>query len=332
MKKFLIKILIFILPAIFLIALVLYIDFFKIFGFQDYYANKKIGLNRDMVTTSTFNHFREKEKFNSFIFGSSRSQAYKCKEWIHYLDKNAKPFHFDASNEGIWGIARKVEYIDEIGDTIKNALIIIDRYTLQTTYPGSGHLFIPSPCVSKSSVFEYYFTFLKASLNPKFLIANIDYSLFKTYREYMGYLITNSKYDYYVNRKNCDIWYGLDKEIASDSLAYYKRQIERGVFYKRPVINSPECKVTTEEKKQLLAIKNVFEKHNTRFKIIISPIYDQVPMEKEQIELLEQIFGKEYIYNFSGKNQFTEPIYNFYENSHYRPHVANEIMKIIYKQ
>ena len=90
MKKFLIKVLIFTLPAIFLIVSVIYIDFFRIFGFQDYYSNQKIVLNREMITTSTFNHYREKEKFNSFIFGSSRSQAYKCENWISYLDENAK--------------------------------------------------------------------------------------------------------------------------------------------------------------------------------------------------------------------------------------------------
>ena len=332
MKKFLTKILIFTLPAIFIISSVIYIDFFKIFGFQDYYSNQKIGLNREMITTSTFNHYREKEKFNSFIFGSSRSQAYKCKNWIKYLDKNANAFHFDAAGEGLWGKSKKIEYIDEIGDTIKNALVVIDRTSLRTTYPRDGHLFISMPCVSKSSEFEYYFTFFKASLNPKFLIANLHYSLFKTYRRYMGNLIRKSKYDHHANNKNCDIWYGWDKEIEFDSLAYYDRLIDKGVFSKRPIKNISECIVTAEEKKQLLAIKKIFEKHNTRYKVVISPIYNQVPMEKEQIELLEQIFGKEYIYNFSGKNQFTEPLHNFYETSHYRTHVANEIMKIIYQK
>lgn len=330
MKKFIIKILIFILPAIFLILSVIYIDFFKILGFQDYYSVQKVGLNREMITTSTFNHYREKEKFNSFIFGSSRSQAYKCANWISYLDKNAKPFHFDASGEGICGIAKKVEYIDEIGDTIKNALIVIDRDVLKTTYLKNGHLFIPMPCVSKQSEYDYYVTFLKASLNPKFLIAYLDYSIFKNHRGYMGYLIIRSKYNHIVNKKNCDIWYGWDREIESDSLKYYNRLIEKGIFYKRPKIDLSECIVTTEEKKQLLIIKNIFEKHKTKFKIIISPIYDQVSMEKAQIELLEQMFGNKNIYNFSGKNQFTEPIHNFYETSHYRTHVANDIMKLIY--
>ena len=180
---------IFILPAIFLIASAIYIDFFKIFGIQDYYSNQKVGLNREMITTTTFNNFREKEKFNSFIFGSSRSQSFKCSNWVNYLEKDAKPFHFDASGEGVWGISKKIEYIDEIGDTIKNALLVLDRTVLRVTYPRDGHLFISMPCISKSSEFKYYFTFIKASLNPKFLIANLDYSLFKTYREYMSYFI-----------------------------------------------------------------------------------------------------------------------------------------------
>ena len=67
-------------------------------------------------------------------------------------------------------------------------------------------------------------------------------------------------------------------------------------------------------------------------KIIISPVYDQIPIEEEQIELLEQIFGEENIYNFSEKNKFTESIYNFYEASDCRPHVANKIMDIIYNE
>ncbi len=60
-------------------------------------------------------------------------------------------------------------------------------------------------------------------------------------------------------------------------------------------------------------------------------MYDQIPLEKEQLNLLYDIFGKENVYDFSGKNEFTESVFNYYENSHYRPHVAAEIMDIIYE-
>jgi len=41
--------------------------------------------------------------------------------------------------------------------------------------------------------------------------------------------------------------------------------------------------------------------------------------------------GKKNVYDFSGKNKLTTPIGNYYETSHYRPHVANKIMELIYR-
>ena len=330
MKQFIIKIIKFSLPVFLLISTVTYIDFFKIFGFQDYYSTQKVSINRGMITSKTFNHYRETENFDSFIFGSSRSQAFKCKNWIHYLNENSKTFHFDASNENVWGITKKVEYINELKDTIKNALVIIDRTTLARTSPIEGHLFISLPMISKLSKIEYYLTYLKSSINLKFLTAYIDYSIFKTHRSYMQTLIRKSKYNKLTNNKNCDIWYGLDKEIEYDSLGYYTKKVGEGVFYSRTEVYKSECKVTQKEKNQLNIIKNIFKKHNTKYAIIISPAYDQIEMEEAQIQLLEEIFGKENIYNFSGKNEFTRSIHNFYEDSHYRPKIANKIMTLIY--
>ena len=330
MKSFVGRIGLFIVPPILFLSTVSYLDFFKIFGFQDYYASQVVGLNRGMITTSLFNEYREKEKFDSFIFGSSRSQAFKCENWVSYLGVKAKPFHFDGSGEGIWGISRKIQYIDELGDTLKNALVVLDRTVLSITYPREGHLYISMPCVSKSSTLAYYATFLKASLNPKFLTAYLDYAVFKTHRSYMGFLIKKSKYDLRTNPTNGDLWYGRDKEIEGDSAGYYAKLIEDDTFYKRPGTDRSPCNVTDEEKSQLLAIKNIFDKHQTTYKIIISPVYDQIPLETAQLELLEELFGKENIYNFSGPNKFTEPIANFYETSHYRPILANQLMKIIY--
>lgn len=332
MKKFTYKIFKFLLPFIAIIIIVIYIDFFKILGFQnDYYEENKVGLNREMICTKTYNYYREKEKFNSFIFGSSRSLAYKCKEWEKYLDNESNPFHFDASGEGIWGISKKVEYINELGDTIKNALLILDRTILKTIKASEGHLFIPMPEVSKASSSKYYSTFLKSSLNPKFIFAYIDYSIFGKHRDYMGHLITKSKYKHRANYKNCDLWYGYDKDIKTDSIGYYQKQIDKGIFYTRVKEKKWESEITKLEIEQLKSIKSIFLKHNTKYKIVISPTYDQIAMERGQIELLIKIFGQENIYNFSGKNSYTDKISNYYETIHYKPIVANDIMKNIYR-
>jgi hypothetical protein len=185
------------------------------------------------------------------------------------------------------------------------------------------------PCVSKESENEYYLTFLKASINPIFLLAYTDFSIFKIYRDYMGDYVGPS--EVIGDSLNCDVWYRSDNEIAIDSLEYYNQLIEKGVFYDRPKEAEWKCEVSDKEIEQLSVIKNIFLRHKTKYKIIISPIYDQIPLEQEQLDLLCNIFGKENVYNFSGINKFSEPISNYYETSHYRPHVADEIMKIIYK-
>ncbi len=332
MRKFLNRIFIFLIPSLIFVIAVIWLDFFKIFGFQDYYAKQNVSLNRGMITTSTFNHYRQKDKFDAFIFGSSRSQAFKCGHWVPYLEDDVNPFHFDAAGEGIWDISKKVEYIDDLGDTIKYALVILDRTLLQITYPRTGHLYIAMPSVSKSSTTDYYAAFFNAAFNPKFLLAYFDYAIFKTHRDYMGNLIKRNKHDYVVNSKTCDIWYGWDKEIELDSMDYYKKRRDQGVFYDRPTKNKFECPITPEESEQLKSISEIFKKHKTKYKIVISPIYDQIPLEKEQLTLLASLFGEENIYNFSGKNQFTDSIYNYYETSHYRPLLANKILSIIYDE
>jgi len=48
-------------------------------------------------------------------------------------------------------------------------------------------------------------------------------------------------------------------------------------------------------------------------------------------QMLIDVFQKENVFDYSGKNEWTEPIGNFYETSHYRPFVARRIMSQVYK-
>ena len=178
------------------------------------------------------------------------------------------------------------------------------------------------------SAVKFYWVNLKASLNPRLVISYIDYSLFKTYRSYMKNHIRRYKYpDTYTPISN-DIYYDYDKLIAEDSLAYYKNMSSK--FYKRPITNYKKAEVSNEEIKLLKAIETILKKHKTSYKIVVSPLYDQIPLEKEQLELLKSVFKTNSVYNFSGDNELTRPISNFYEQSHYRPVVANKILDSIY--
>ncbi len=332
MRTFIFRVLIFFSPILILVISFLILDVFKLFGtYANYYKNSFITLNRDFVSTQTYEKYRESEGFNSFIFGSSRSQAFKCSYWEKYLDENAHPFHYDASNETLYGIANKVRYIAESDNPMDNALIILDRTILRGfKNKDYSHLFISDPRLSKASRFKFYWTFLKVYLNPKFIAAYFDYRLFGVHRGYMSTFVRKAKYEHEADPITGDMWYGYDKHIQKDSIGYYDALIQKGVFYERPVARTEGCKVDKRELKLLKMIKTAFDQQKTNCKIVISPIYDQLSMEEEQLELLRDVFGTENVFDFSGENDLTEPIENYYETSHYRPCVANKIMDRIY--
>jgi hypothetical protein len=77
-------------------------------------------------------------------------------------------------------------------------------------------------------------------------------------------------------------------------------------------------------------IKESLFKNNTKYKIILGPTYDQHTFNQQDLDLLIKYFGKEHIYNFSGINDYTNNIANYYEIYHYKPSVANDIMNKIY--
>ena len=63
---------------------------------------------------------------------------------------------------------------------------------------------------------------------------------------------------------------------------------------------------------------------------MISPLYNKMKLHNEDLEYLKKVFGETNVFDFSGINKFTNDYRNYYESSHYRPHVAREILKIVY--
>ena len=80
----------------------------------------------------------------------------------------------------------------------------------------------------------------------------------------------------------------------------------------------------------LKEIKRLLLKNKTKFKVVLSPLYEQTKFNPHDLQILKYVFGKN-LYDFTGKNRFTDKITNYYESSHFRPSVGDSIMKIIYK-
>ena len=321
-----------ILPST-LIAYALLSDPFKVwFPYDDYYENPNAILNRGWVCLKIYDKNKGSENFDSFILGSSRSIAFKTDKWSEYLSEGSRAFHFDASAEGIYGISNKLKYLVTQGSKVDNALVILDLATLRKNVDWHGHLFISPPALSENRDFVFYTVFLRASLDIGFLFAFTDYSIFRTHRRYMKWIIPRlvPKGDMITG----DLWYlSYDEQIAKDSVAYYSSMLTKGLFYERvsnQVSVSSKREVGKKELEQLQEIKEIFRRQGTDYRIVISPLYDQIPLDEERIKVLTDLFGNENVFNYSGVNEFTEEIGNYYESSHYRPHVADRIMEDMY--
>mgnify|MGYP003111556304 CR=1 FL=1 len=341
MKEFLLKIvrfsLIGLIPFLILGILYLYYDPFKILYKYDSFFEKnakgRVILNQDYVSTTTFINNSPKINYNSFILGNSRSIFYQVSDWKNHLDESASCFHFDASGESLWAMNKKIEFINKNGNEIENILLVLDYATLIQDKPKSGHITIISPAlVDNSNIIDFHKTFFRAFLTPKFIYAFLD---FKISGQVKPYMIKNNLLD--DRHRNYDI---LTNELRFDYFEnlvrvnkYYTPK-RLSVFYDRDTTTQKNLpKVIFENQKSILNnILSITKKHNTEIRIIINPLYDQLKLNKRDIVYLKSIFGEENVFDFSGINTFTNDYRNYYEESHYRPHIAREIMEIIYNK
>jgi hypothetical protein len=328
MYIFLKKILGFILVPLSLIFGYLFTDPFMVVKHYNSFNSPKVTLNRDFVSTETFLNKYKDKKYNSFIFGSSRTMAFRPYSWKKKLKGNVIPFLFDASSENFYGIYSKIKFIDSLQVPIDNVLIVLCR---DVSFPGyknvEGHLFVKNYKVINSSFISYHYLFLKAYLNPSFLISWYYFLITKKKESWMGSNIEERKI--YINA-NTNEQFILDEIYNIYHLPgsnYFER---KEIFYDRNCeTNDTISKISSSDYQQMLDLIKIFKKHKTNFKIIISPLYEQIKFNNDDYNKLKKIFGRN-LFDFSGKTFFTENKKNYFESSHYRTNVGDSILSIIY--
>ena len=332
MKSFLTKILRFLsiglIPLSIVFAAYLYFDPFKVIKEYDDYSYSSFALNRDYVSTTVLAKNLKKHNYNSFIFGSSRTLAFQASSWSKYLSKNDSPYIFDASSESLWGIYTKLKYLDSLNEKVDNVLIILCRdVSFNTKGNSKGHLFIKHPLTSNENNLAFQSEFFKSFLSVSFLKNFIWYKISGTYNPSMAGYVENRKITYDVITNQVNI-IDQEDEITKYPKEYYQKR--SALFYERKgeQVDSVD-RIKKEHLVMLKEIAHILKKHNTNYKVVISPLYEQIKFSKGDQQVLENIFANN-IYDFSGKNTFTESYENFYENSHYRPVVGDSILRMIY--
>lgn len=310
-------------------------DPFKVFFYyKDYYTNEGMTGNRDIVTLSIFNHNPGKRKLANFIIGSSRSHAFKTGYWAPLINQPPdKCFHFDGYGLGLFRSANLFTYIEENVDKIDNILLIIDAASFEELENPTDHRYSQPPAISHEFAPVYYFRFFKASLNPTFIASNALHNFTSMHFGFMDQYIVKSPYNTHGDNLTADIWYPYDEEIAKDSVAYYSRLDKANVFYKREHTGKMSPPLIANKQLVLLhKMAGIVARQKCNLQIIVSPMYSQVGINPADLETLRNIFGQDHVHDFSGINPITENKYNYYESSHFRPHVANMLMDAIYQK
>jgi hypothetical protein len=173
LNKFLYKTLIVLFPFLLFLLLYIILDPFKVIhGYPPFYKKGDvIDINRGYVSTATYEKQYQKYRYDSFIFGNSRSRFYEVSDWQKYLPSNSSCYHFDASAEPLYGIYKKILYIDKKGRSLNNVLIIADTDELAKDKPLEGHIFIiPPQLENNKNIIKFHTTSFKVFCYYKFWV------------------------------------------------------------------------------------------------------------------------------------------------------------------
>lgn len=288
-----------------------------------YYDHNPVVTNRDWVSTTLYERGVRTEKYDAFIFGNSRSLAFRCADWIAPKSE-LHCFHFDAWYETLFGVWSKIRFIDREGLPLDKALLVLDASVLRFTTDSTGHLLMKHPDTSGAGMLH----FQEASLSAFFS----DFAF-----KYLGLRLradqsaqTGDDLDLFdweqIPETNDLIFAAYDHAIAKEGDAYWTN---RSAIFERPEAPPAADVITieTRQREMLSDIAAIFSKHHTDAQIVIPPLYDRRPMATADVTTLRAIFGPPAVSDFSGTNAFTADTHNYYEKSHFRPPVAQAILR-----
>ena len=336
MKKFILNITKFSLSLVIIILLFFmtfyFEDPFRLFSKKNNFNNSITTLNRDFVSVEKFLHNIEDEDYNSYVFGSSRTLGYSAEKWQTKLDSTASIFFFDASLESLYGIYSKIKFLSENNFKIKNCLIILDRdYSFKRLDKVDfeyDYLFIKHPRITGGSYINLYTKSFKTYSNLGFLASYYLNKLTGEYYSFMNGFINQYK-TYYEPISNEIKLNELDSIIDLDPNKYYRENDYKFNIIDQETIDSIQ-RITSKSFKYLSFIKSIFDEQNTDYRIIISPLYEQIKLNHKDLELLISLFDSSKVFDFSGKNKYSKYKRNFYESSHYRKNVGNLILDSVF--
>lgn len=333
MKRFLIRILSFIgIPVLVLLVIYLITDPFKTlrpFSFQ--YFDET---NRDYISSELFLKNDPKYHYNSFILGSSQCCGFNTYHWKHYLPEGAKQFMFQAWGESLTGIEQKIDYLDNNGNKISNAIILLDiPGTFSKEQLPHEVLSIKHYKFSGQSKTAFQFCLFSGFIQkPSKWFSSIKQYLNPVTYTFTADTVSN---DWEKSNRHADIRYQPEKDSLKDCSATTRMVFLKEIKGKTEKdLKTSQPLLTDHFLKQLIHIKTVFDQHHTDYRIVISPAYcyNHPAINKEDLIILQDIFGKDKVFDYSGKNDITTDYNNFSDPNHFGLSVGWQIIEDIYNK
>ena len=307
------KSVLFAIPFWALIALYVYDDPFMVLRKYEIY-DSDVMLNEQQVGWQIYRNHKDSVHFNSFILGNSCAMAFRCGEWEKYLVPGDRAIRLFGNAESMKAISLKLRALDRIS---------LSRFELLT---GAGHI-LPA-AVSGRNPFTVQLEFLQAFATPDFLFPYLKYRITGNVEPDMKRMNPHGRIR---DSKNNDAFNPREKQIEQEGEAYWENRKKE--FPERDgTATIAEPAIFHRQRMVLDEIMEVLRRHGTSIRVLISPDYNQKKLHPDDREILQGIFGKENVYDFSGINEFTEDYHNYYEAGHYRPLLGNKLLERIYKR
>lgn len=334
MKKFILYSFLFSLPL--WIAMIPYIctdPFMVLYHYDNYYPNNgrdwQVNNNRGYVSTQMYLQNCDWCHYDSFIFGSSRSHTFRINEWRKYIGDSASCIHFDGYVESLYNMHKRFLFL-EGRSPIRNAIICLDQSVLSQVEPNYTHIYATPPAIDHyHNLGAFHMSHLRAYFTPEFFVAYWDLFLIGKSKPYMFANEVVQEPDTVYNPQYNERWnrYPIIEKFNDD---YYTEH--HIVFPEREdSATSYPPMIGAEQKRMLTDIHDVLVRNNTRYVVFLNPVYDQKSFDDADMAFLRELYGDK-LFDFSGKNAFTEDYHYYSDEVHFNTFVSCEMLRIAYQK
>uniref|UniRef100_A0AB33IYV4 SGNH/GDSL hydrolase family protein n=1 Tax=Prevotella sp. GTC17253 TaxID=3236793 RepID=A0AB33IYV4_9BACT len=328
LKRFYIKSLLIALPFLSLAGYYVAKDPFMVLRPYTDYDHSEVYQSEGTIAWLKYKRYRAQQHYDSFIMGTSTTMSFPTTYWQKYIQ--GSPFRMFGNSEGIGDIALKLEALDRQKDQkIRHLLIVLEPNSLYTPVPQAGIMHAVPPEVSGKSEGSFQAAFFQSFCSPQFLFPYLQYQFTHRMTRKMKGIIepdmpTRTTY-------TNDAIIKADKQMKEMGEKYWTE----GPGMVVPTHNhtprmSPQY-IYGQQMECLRRIKSICRRHQTEIRLVIGPRPDKLLTNPSDVKILQDIFGKENVYNFASRSYLAWTDYhNFYDGAHFTISLGQHIIDLMY--